>query len=288
MEPAEPAVPISPECSPVLCTAPPVPSWISAALAVFRTTGFEPLKWRRGISLALLALIPVFLMIVGRLFGMERGRDSLFFITMLVPFYHYINLIVFVFLGCSALGESISDKTITYDLVCPVGRGAIYAGKYLAFLASTLVILLPVLILAYIVCMAPGGRGAFGGGDLFLRNLRLLWPVLLLTATGAMVYGAFFLLLSLVIRRAVLLAIILAVSIEGFIAYLPLKLSALSLHVHLRNLAGHLSGEPRLLEMIKGQTPIEIHPASSFAVLALLWLLFVVSGVMAIGRKQFV
>ena len=134
-------------------TRPATLTFMASVRRVFRNSALQPLQGRKGILLGLLALLPIVLMILGRLFGEDRGGGLIFFVRAVVPFYHYINLTFFLFMGCSVLGESIEEKTITYDLVCPVRRTAIYTGRYLSFLFSSLVILIPVQWVAYMVCM---------------------------------------------------------------------------------------------------------------------------------------
>ncbi|MFH1998063.1 MAG: hypothetical protein ABIK28_00215, partial [Planctomycetota bacterium] len=207
----------------------------AAALRVFLNSCFEPLAGRRGIMLSLLALLPIVLMLLGRIFGVDRGGGHLFFVTTIVPFYHYINMVFFVFLGCSALGDGIEDKTIIYELICPISRGTLFLGKYLCYLASSLIILLPMLGIAYFTCMVRFGW------DAIIRDLPLLFSVVLMTGVSAMLYGSAFVLLSFLIKRSVLVAIVLSLGVDGFLANVPLKISNLSPQIHIRNLIGFLS-----------------------------------------------
>ena len=256
------------------------PGGAAAAVRVFRATGLDPLRRRKGMMLALLALLPVALMLAGRIFGMERGGGTLFFLRVLLPFYHYINTLVFVFLGCSILGEGIGDRTITYDLMCPLSRTAIYAGKMLSYIVSSLLILLTALLAAYLVCMAGVGTEALS------RNLPLLYAAGVMTAAAALLYGAFFVLLSLLLKRAVLVAIILTISLDGFLAHIPLKISACSPFVHLRNLMAVLADEPLFREMPNGMR-IDLSPAHSLCTLIILWLVFTAAGGIVFKKKQF-
>jgi hypothetical protein len=251
-----------------------------AALRVFRTSGLGPLMGRKGILLILLAALPMVMMVAGRIFGADRGTGLLFFLTTLAPFYHYINLIVFIFLGCSALGESIEDKTLTYDLACPLPRFSIFAGRYLSYGISSLSILLPSLWGAYLICMAPRGI------DAVTREFAIPTAMTIMTVAATGVYGSLFILLSLQIKRAVLLAILLMVGLDGVIAYLPLKISSLSILVHLRNLMSTISGERRFRNMLEDSV-ITVEPGYSLLVLICLWLLFTVVGAVIFRGKQF-
>ncbi|MHC4942672.1 MAG: ABC transporter permease subunit [Planctomycetota bacterium] len=261
---------------------PAVPSNLQAALRVFRNTCFECLHGRRGVMLTLLALLPILLMLGALLFNVERGGGSLFFIITLVTFYHYINMIFYIFLGCSALGESLEDKTITYELICPVPRSMIFAGRIASYWVSTMVIILPVICTAYFVSMVRYG------GEILVRNLPSLAAVVLMTCVAALVYGSVFMVLSLLLKRAIYVAIILAVVVDGFIAYLPLRVAALSPQIHLKNLMALISGDDRFRIMIPGVEPIELAPGISVVVLVMVWLFFTGLGGVLFSRKQLI
>jgi len=215
-----------------------------SALRVFRASALEPLQGRRGVLLALLGLLPIALMLAARVFGVERGGGILFYIHTLVPFYHYINMVAFIFLGCSALGEALEERTLTYDWIGPLPRGAILAGRYASYAASALLLLLPIQAAAYAVSLSRFGA------DGIARSLSAFFAVAAATFAAALLYGAFFLLLSLLVKRAVLVAIILAVGVDGFMAYLPLRIASVSPQFHLRNGMAVLSGDDRFRLMI--------------------------------------
>jgi hypothetical protein len=108
-----------------------------------------------------------------------------------------------------------------------------------------------------------------------------------MAVAAAMVYGSFFIFLSLVIKKAVLVGIILAIGIDGFLAYVPMQISNISMQVHLRNLMSAISGETRFRQMLEGVN-IDVHPGYSILVLFCVCLVFVSGGMIAFRRKQFV
>jgi len=274
--------PVEPKDEQWIFRTPSVLSKPGAAVRVFLNSCFEPLAGRRGIMLSLLTVLPIALMLLGRILGEDRGGGHLFFITTVVPFYQYINMIFFIFLGCSALGDGIEDKTIAYELICPISRGMLFLGRYLSYLASSLVILLPMLILAYFICMIRFGF------DAVVRDLPMLFSVVSMTIVAAMVYGSVFVMFSLLIKRSVLVAIVLSLAIDGFLANLPLQISSISPQIHLRNLMGFLSGEDRFRQIIAGIESIEVSPLTSSVVLAGIWLSFTLFGQWLFSKKQFV
>ena len=269
--------------APALPGAPDPLSFFASAGAVFRNTAFSPLRGRRGWTLALLAWMPVVILLVTSLIiETPRGGGSRFFLINTVPAYHYIQMLVFIFLGCSVLGDSVDDRTIIYNLICPISRLSIFAGSYLAYLVSTFIIVIPALGAVYFTSMSRYGI------ESVLHSLPLLWAVLAAAVVGAMVYGSFCILLSLITRRAVLVVLFITICIEGVVANIPFRIGTCSVLYHLRNLMANISGDegffpvPDLLSR-----SAEVSLSHSVTVLGLLWLVFTLAAAMLFKRKQF-
>gem|GEM_PF-2164162 len=257
---------------------------LAAVGCVFRTNARGSLRGRRGIVLLLLVFLPTILILISDILGTERGGGSYFFMENIVPVFHYIELVIYIFLGCSVLGDAIEDRTLTYDLICPVSRGSLFAGRYLTYIVSSLLLLVPAVVAVHLVCMARYGL------DDVRFNLPLLWAVLAATVLGALVYGAAFLFLSLLTKRAVLVAIILAICVEGFVANLPLRVSTCSMLYHLRNVMVAVSGKVEFFPAHGMAIYQEMDPVAlthSVVVLAVTWLAFLVASLLLFQRKQF-
>ena len=82
---------VNEEGSPQLRT-PAVLTYPAMAYRVFRNSGLEPLRGRKGIMLFLLTTLPIIIMVLGRIFSGDRGGGSIFFIMLIVPMYHYIDM----------------------------------------------------------------------------------------------------------------------------------------------------------------------------------------------------
>jgi ABC-type transport system involved in multi-copper enzyme maturation permease subunit len=225
-----------PEAAPAAPAAiPAAPSGLDAVRRVFMTSALEPVRRKRGLILFILTLLPVILIVAADIFGAERGHGSRFFVLGIASTYHYIEVLVYIFLGCAVLGEGIENRTMTYDLVCPISRGAIFAGRYLTYIVSALILVLPALTISYFVCMFK-----YGWANV-VHSLPLLWAVLVGAVLAAFVYGSAFMFMSLVTRRAVLAAVLLTICAESFVANLPLRLATYSALFHLRNIMAAIS-----------------------------------------------
>lgn len=262
----------------------------AAALRVFRISALNPIRRKRSIVLLLLTFLPVIPLVIAELCGVERGRGSRFFTVVMVPIYHYIEMVVYIFVGCSVLGDDIESRNITYDLVCPVSRPALFFGRYLSYLVSALILVMPALVSVYMICMARVSA------EMIVHNLYLLWAILIATVTGALVYGAAFLFLSLIVKRAIfaiIIAIVLSVCIEGFVANIPLRVSSCSVLYHLQNVMYGISGEIGFFpisgenDLLKLKGVYEVTTFDSVLTLVLLWVGFMVGSLLMFRRKEF-
>jgi len=256
-------------------------SFISQITRIIRVSGLRLINGKKGFMLFLLAFLPVILIVSGKLLGGSLYGGTKFYIEKVTFFYHFIDLIVFIFLGCYTLGESIDDKTISYDLNCPLSRLALYIGKTLSYLISTMALLLPAHLTAYIICMG------FVSSEMVFRNLQVLVAVMIVTALACLLYGVLFILLSLTFKRSVLFSIIYAVAIDIFLATIPIKANVLSIYVHFRNLSAFISNNSNFL-ITPSQFKIEIEYSYSIMVCLSLLILFSVGGCMIFMRKQLV
>ena len=66
-----------------------------------------------------------------------------------------------VFYGTSLIADEVEDKTITYLFTRPIPRGAVLVGKYLAYLACTIFVVLPSVMIVYLLVVPM--RGSLGG-----------------------------------------------------------------------------------------------------------------------------
>ena len=58
-------------------------------------------------------------------------------------YIRFIVPVLGVFYGTSLIADEVDDKTITYLFTRPIPRGAVLLGKYLAYLACTVLLVLP-------------------------------------------------------------------------------------------------------------------------------------------------
>lgn len=126
----------------------------------------------------------------------------------------------------AVLSQEVEQKTIVYLLTRPVPRWQLLLFRTLA---SALVVALIGTLSAVVVSFAAFGGGAFSNEILF-RDLKAIW-------IGALAYGSLFVLVSLLINRAMIVCLLFAFAWETSISNLPGNMYILSLNSYLTALA---------------------------------------------------
>ncbi|HET9370798.1 MAG TPA: ABC transporter permease [Vicinamibacterales bacterium] len=229
-------------------TAPPparehrAPGLLYAALRVFDLSLGEMLWSRRTVFMALVVGLPVFIAIVIRLFaaaGLPMGRANgvsltgpiIFGLMIWLMFVRFCVPVLAVFYGTSLIADEVEDKTITYLFSRPIPREAVLLGKYLAYLACTIFVVLPAVILMWLLIVPIGGTLGAGFIDL-LKDLVVL-------ALGLVVYGAVFALAGARLKRPLLIGLIFVFGWENFAMAVPGNLKRLTVAYYLQGLVPH-------------------------------------------------
>ena len=171
------------------------PGLLYAAARVFDLSLSEMLWSRRTVFMGLLVGLPVVLAAIVRLLH-ELGAPGLrinnsavngpviFGLMIWILFVRISVPVLGVFYGTSLIADEVDDKTITYLFTRPIPRGGVLLGKYLAFLACTVFVVLPSVVIVWLLIVPIGG--SFGASFIDLaKDLALL-------ALGLAIYGAVF------------------------------------------------------------------------------------------------
>jgi ABC-type transport system involved in multi-copper enzyme maturation permease subunit len=199
---------------------------------------------RRGWWVYLLALGPLAITILHWVFEMTRGhRDSGHSIgedtLVFAGLFHFYYLRLGIFFGCVGIfsnlfrGEML-EKTLHYYYLTPVRRELLVVGKYLAGLASALVLWCGSTALAFLTI----GRhfGAAYNDYLFHGpGLGQLGSYVLVAALACAGYGAVFLMSGLFFKNPMIPAAVVMVW-ENINPFLPTVLKKISVIFYLKNL----------------------------------------------------
>ncbi|HET7035906.1 MAG TPA: ABC transporter permease subunit [Thermomicrobiaceae bacterium] len=137
-------------------------------------------------------------------------------------------------LATAALGNELSDRTIPYLALKPVGRWRIVLEK---FAGTVLVTAIPLLIGIVITWGVVASQEASAGG-------RVLLAMLAATLAGILAYGALFLFISLVIPRALIVGIIYVILWEGLIVSIISGARVLSIRHYVNSIFVRLLDSP--------------------------------------------
>ena len=218
------------------------PGFLFASLRVFDVSLGEMLWSRRTIFMALVVGLPVVLAVIVRLLH-ELGAPTirvnqtavagpLIFGLMIWGFFIRFSVPVLgVFYGTSLIADEVEDKTITYLFTRPIPRGAVVVGKYLAYLACTIFVVLPSVVGVWLLVVPMGGSLGASVVDL-AKDLAIL-------AIGLAVYGALFAMIGAVVKRPLLIGLLFVFGWETVVMTIPGYLKRFSVAYYLQGLVPH-------------------------------------------------
>jgi len=187
------------------------------------------LTTRRAIVTALLAMIPVIVVLSLAAAQVQSFNIVLFQILMVPLFLQVVLIFVTIVQAGSLIREEIEDDTLPYLLTRPISKPAIVLYKYLGYVVAMLVLLVPPVVVAYGVTEAYTGS-SFGA------DLDVLGAFLAVTVLGGLAYGALFTLLSVATRRPLFAGLLFGFVWEGVVGSIPGDVPKLSVIYYLRSI----------------------------------------------------
>ncbi len=187
------------------------------------------LTTRRGFATAALAAVPLILTASLAAARVERFNILLFQFLMVPLFLQVVLIFVTLVQATALIREEIDDTTLPYLLTRPISKPALAVWKYAGYLGSVLVLLLPPLILAYAITQAYAG-------DPFGADLDVLRAFLVAAALGSAAYGAFFTLISVVVRRPLAAGLLFGFIWESIVGSIPGDVPKISIIHYLRSI----------------------------------------------------
>jgi ABC-type transport system involved in multi-copper enzyme maturation permease subunit len=195
-------------------------------------------------------------------------------------YLRFIVPVLGVFYGTSLMADEVEDKTITYLFTRPIPRGAVLVGKYIAYLACTVCVVLPSVVLVYLLIVPLKGSLGAAFPDL-LKDLLLL-------GLGLAVYGAVFAFVGSKFKRPLLVGLIFVFGWEQATLAFPGYLKQFTVMYYLQAIVPHAMPSDGVVSLIQGlfrETPSL--PVSLFW-LAVIWGIFLAWGARIVARKEYV
>ena len=229
----------------------PVP-FLRAAKAVFDLS-LEGMVWSRR-SLLMVALLfgPALLAVAVRI-ALTRlpprvGAFDLY--GLMIAFVYVRNALPLaaLFYGTALISDEVEGKTITYLLARPIQRVSVLAGKFASYLVTTLAMALPAVVITFFVLNTI--RGWSGIGTLVPELFRDMGVIIL----TLVVYGAFFTLMGVLLRRPVIPGL-LFLFVWELLANAPGYLPRFTITAYLRSLIHHRPPDEGLAEILAQVLP---------------------------------
>ena len=221
---------------------PPRPSFFTASMRVFDLSLGQMLWSRRSVFLGVLLGGPVVMALAIRVLSSRLGPlqvngsgvsgATIFGLMIWLLYIRFIIPVLGVFYGTALIADEVDDKTITYLFTRPIPRGAVLIGKYLAYLASTVLLVLPSVMLVFFLVVPTGG------GNIAQAFPSLVSDFVMLT-TGLVAYGAVFAFVGARLKRPLVTGLVFAFGWEPAVLLFPGYLKRLTVAYYLQALVTH-------------------------------------------------
>jgi hypothetical protein len=220
------------------------PAVLTSALRIFDLSLGQMLWSRRSVFLAVLVGGPVVLAAALRLASIlehlfvhagkssQLGGETLFGMMIWLLYVHVIVPVLGVFYGTALIADEVDDRTITYLFTRPIRRSAVLIGKYLSYLACTILLVLPSVIAVYFLVVPINGGGIGRSFPLLLADLGVL-------AAGLIAYGAVFALVGARLKRPLVIGLVFAFGWEPGVLLVPGYLKRATVAYYLQGLVPH-------------------------------------------------
>jgi len=266
------------------------PGVIASALRVFDFSLGQMLWSRRSVFLGLLVGTPMLIAFIIRLIAISEGLPmingtringpTVFGGLIWLLFVRFVVPVLGVYYGTSLIADEVDDKTITYLFTRPVPRSSVLMGKFLAYLACVLLLVLPSIVVVYFLIVPLGGSVGQSFPQL-LADLGML-------VAGITAYGALFAFVGASLKRPLIVGLVFAFGWESTVLLIPGYLKRMSVAYYLQALVPHTmpadSSISSLLSIFQEVPPVWVSLVGLTAITVLgLWL-----GGRAVEKREYV
>jgi ABC-type transport system involved in multi-copper enzyme maturation permease subunit len=229
------------------------PTLVTSALRVFDLSLGQMLWSRRSVFLGILLGGPILLALIVNLLSTRFGLPlingarvsgaAIFGIMVWLLYIRFIIPVLGVFYGTSLIADEVDDKTITYLFTRPIPRSAVLLGKYLAYLASTVLLVLPSVMLVFFLVVPTGGGSIAAAFPSLLADFAML-------TVGLIAYGAVFAFVGARMKRPLVTGLIFAFGWEPAVLLFPGYLKRLTVAYYLQALVTHEMPQDSAISML--------------------------------------
>jgi ABC-2 type transport system permease protein len=219
------------------------PGLVPSAVRIFDLSLGQMLWSRRSVFLGVLLGGPVAIAIALRIIeslaasgftvnGAQVGGNAIFGGMIWLLYIRVIVPLLGVFYGTALVADEVDDKTITYLFTRPIPRSAVVLGKYLAYLACTVLLVLPSVMIVYFLIVPIGGGSIGEAFPSLVADLGML-------VVGLAAYGAVFALVGTRLKRPLVAGLVFAFGWEPTVLLFPGYLKRLTVAYYMQALVKH-------------------------------------------------
>jgi len=230
------------------------PSFWSSSVRVFDLSLGQMLWSRRSVFLGVLTGGPVVLAIALRVIselythgfrinGAMTSGEAIFGAIIWMVYIWFIIPVLGVFYGTALIADEVEDKTITYLFTRPIARGAVLAGKFLAYLVCTVLLVLPSIVIVFFLIVPISGGRIASAFPALVKDLGMV-------AIGLAAYGAVFAFVGTRFRRPLVAGLIFAFGWEKAVMALPGYLKRLTVGYYMQALVTHQMPEDSAMSIL--------------------------------------
>jgi ABC-type transport system involved in multi-copper enzyme maturation permease subunit len=279
---------------------PPAPGFLASSFRIFDLSLGEMLWSRRTIFMLLVVIAPVLIAAFLRILvwlgapvleNTDVSREgvrttvrmtgpAIFGLMIWIFYLRFTVPVLGVFYGTSLMADEVEDKTITYLFTRPIRRGAVIAGKFLAYLGCTVFVVLPSVMIVYLLVVPM--QGSLGGSF-----IDLVKDLVILTL-GLAVYGAVFAFIGAKFKRPLLIGLVFIFGWEQAAMAFPGYLKKFTVAYYLQGLVPHAMPNDGALSLIQSVFRESPGLGSSLFWLALIWIVFLGAAAWVVESREYV
>ncbi len=195
-------------------------------------TARTTLSSRKGAVTWIVALLPLY--VIGGLLASGRTVDIRQYQDIVVPLFLNVVLIVTALVhGSRLLKDEVDDNTLVYLTTRKISKASLVAYKFIGYYASSLLILIPPLVVSYFLAVSSVGTSA--GED-----ASVLWALLTMVAVGSAGYGGLFFMMGFLLKRPLMVGLLYGFLWESIALQLPGDVPLISVSHYLRSVGANL------------------------------------------------
>ncbi len=224
---------------------------------------------KRVVAALAVAVIVVGVMAYASTQDVERLQDGtilldVMFLTLFLP-------VLVMLYSTSVIREEIEDKSITLVIASPMKRITAYLSYYSSLLLALMLIMGAILTAGFLSFFIPQGMD--------MDALYLYRDMLLLVVIGCGVYSALFLMVSVIIKRAIYFGLFYAFIWESFIGSVPGRIAEFSFRHYIRSIGAGW------IEFMEFGNAAGV--GRSFMILGVVFIIIIAAGLLLFRHKEY-